>query len=139
MFGSLNISTSGMVAQRVRMDVIAGNIANAFTTVDAAGRAAPYRRRIATFAPGDPSRGGDAPGVHVSGIVQDPSDFRLVYDPSHPQAIKNGPKQGYVPYPNVDMATEMVNGMEAARAYEANLAAFETSKAMISESMRILA
>lgn len=136
MFGSLNISTSGMVAQRVRMDVIAGNIANAFTTADAAGRASPYRRRVAMFAPGDV---GGGPGVHVSGIAQDPSAFRLVHDPSHPQAIKTGPKQGYVQYPNVDLATEMVNGMEAARAYEANLAAFETSKAMIAQSMRILA
>jgi flagellar basal-body rod protein FlgC len=139
MFGSLNISTSGMVAQRVRMDVIAGNIANAFTTVDAAGRANPYRRRVATFASGDPGQGADAAGVHVSAIAQDPSAFRLVHDPSHPQAIKTGPKQGYVQYPNVDLATEMVNGMEAARAYEANMAAFETSKAMIAQSMRILA
>lgn len=139
MFGSLNISTSGMVAQRVRMDVVAGNIANAFTTVDAAGRATPYRRRIAAFAPGDPSQGASGAGVHVASVTTDPSDFRLVHDPSHPQAIKNGPKQGYVQYPNVDLATEMVNGMEAARAYEANMAAFETSKAMIAQSMRILA
>ncbi len=139
MFGSLNISTSGMVAQRVRMDVVAGNIANASTTVDAAGRAVPYRRRIATFGSGDPTQGASAPGVHVAGIAKDPSDFRLVYDPSHPQAIQNGPKHGYVQFPNVDLATEMVNGMEAARAYEANMAAFETSKAMIAQSMRILA
>jgi flagellar basal-body rod protein FlgC len=139
MFGSLNISTSGMVAQRVRMDVVAGNIANASTTADAAGRPAPYRRRIATFGPGDPSQGSGAPGVHVAAIAKDPSDFRLVYDPSHPQAMRSGPKQGYVQFPNVDLATEMVNGMEAARAYEANMAAFETSKAMISQAMRILA
>ncbi len=136
MFGSLDISTSGMVAQRVRMDVIAGNIANAFTTADEAGRAAPFRRRLATFAAGG---GAGGPGVHVARIDQDPSDFKLVYDPGHPQAMKNGPKQGYVRYPNVDLATEMVNGMEAARAYEANMAAFETSKAMISQSIRILA
>jgi flagellar basal-body rod protein FlgC len=139
MFTSMNISTSGMVAQRIRMDVVAGNIANAFTTADAAGRAVPYRRRVVTFAPGDAGRGTGAPGVHVAGIGQDPSEFRLVHDPSHPQAIKSGPKQGYVQYPNVDLATEMVNGMEAARAYEANMTAFEASKAMIAESMRILA
>jgi flagellar basal-body rod protein FlgC len=94
---------------------------------------------VATFAPGDSGQGADAPGVHVSGIAQDPSAFRLVHDPSHPQAMKTGPKQGYVQYPNVDLATEMVNGMEAARAYEANMAAFETSKTMIAQSMRILA
>ena len=139
MFTGMDISTSGMVAQRVRMDVVAGNIANAFTTADAAGRAVPYRRRVVTFAPGDPARRAGAAGVHVASIVQDPSEFRLAHDPSHPQAIKTGPKQGYVQYPNVDLATEMVNGMEAARAYEANMTAFETSKAMIAESMRILA
>lgn len=139
MFTSMDISTSGMVAQRIRMDVVAGNIANAFTTADAAGRAVPYRRRVVTFAPGDTGRGAGSPGVHVARIGQDPSEFRLVYDPSHPQAIKSGPKQGYVQYPNVDLATEMVNGMEAARAYEANMTAFEASKAMIAESMRILA
>ncbi len=139
MFSGMDISTSGMVAQRIRMDVVAGNIANAFTTADAAGRAAPYRRRVVAFAPGDPARGAGAAGVHVASVAQDPSEFRLVHDPSHPQAIKSGPKQGYVQYPNVDLATEMVNGMEAARAYEANMTAFETSKAMIAESMRILA
>ncbi len=139
MFTSLNISTSGMSAQRVRMDVIAGNIANAFTTVGADGSGEPFRRRIAMFASGDPSQGSGAPGVHVAAVAKDPSDFRLVYDPHHPQAIQDGPQQGYVRYPNVDMATEMVNGMEAARAYEANLVAFETSKAMIAQAARILA
>lgn len=139
MFASLNISTSGMVAQRTRMDVVAGNIANAFTTTDAAGNANPYRRRVAVFADGDPSQGRGASGVHVKRVASDPSEFRLVYDPAHPQAIREGAKQGYVQYPNVDLATEMVNGMEAARAYEANLAAFEVSKTMLAQSMRILA
>jgi flagellar basal-body rod protein FlgC len=139
MFDTLNISTSGLVAQRTRMDVIAGNIANAFSTADAQGRANPYRRQSAVFAPGDSGRGKVSPGVHVAAIQEDPADFRLVYDPSHPQAMKDGPKQGYVRYPNVDLATEMVNGMEASRAYEANLTAFEVSKAMISGAMRMLA
>lgn len=139
MFGSLNISASGLVAQRTRMDVIAGNIANAYTTSDSRGRAVPYRRRVATFAPGDSSQARSGPGVHVAGIQPDPSEFRLVYDPSHPQAMKDGPKQGYVRFPNVDLASEMVNGMEASRAYEANLAAFDVSKSMIAGSMRLLA
>jgi flagellar basal-body rod protein FlgC len=139
MFSTLDISTSGLVAQRIRMDTIAGNIANASSTADDQGRAVPYRRRIAAFASGDPARGRGAAGVHVAGIQNDPSAFRMVYDPNHPQAIKDGPKQGYVQFPNVDLAAEMVNGMEASRAYEANLAAFEVSKAMITGSMRILA
>lgn len=139
MFSSLNISASGLTAQRIRMDVVAGNIANAFSTTDAKGAASPYRRRIAAFAPGDPAQGRGAPGVHVAGIANDPSGFRLVYDPSHPHAMKDGVKHGYVQYPNVDLATEMVNGMEASRAYEANLAAFEISKSMLAGSMRLLA
>jgi len=139
MFTSLNISTSALVAQRVRMDVVAGNIANAFTTADASGKPNPYRRRVVIFEPGDPAGGPGAPGVHVARIEQDPSEFRLVYDPGHPHAIKSGPLKGYVRYPNVDLATEMVNAIEAARAYEANVTAFEVAKAMISQSIRLLA
>lgn len=139
MFGSMNISTSGLIAQRIRMDVIAGNIANAFTTADAAGRPNPYRRRVAIFAAGDPSEGRDAPGVHVERIERDQSDFRLRYDPGHPHAIRSGPRKGYVRYPNVDLTTEMVNAIEAARAYEANITAFEVSKAMLAQSLKLMA
>jgi len=134
----MDVSTSGLVAQRIRMDVIAGNIANAFTTADAAGRPNPYRRRVAVFAVGDPSRGRGAPGVHVQRIEQDPSEFRLEYDPGHPHAMRSGPLKGYVRYPNVDLATEMVNAVEAARAYEANVAAFEVSKTMLTQSLKLM-
>jgi len=138
MFESLSISTSGLTAQRTRMDVIAGNIALADATRDAAGRANPYRRRIALFAPADVT-GHGAGGVTVERIVEDPSDFKLVYQPGHPDAIRSGPHSGYVRYPNVDLAMEYVDAIEAARSYEANLAAFEVGKSMLINSLRLLA
>jgi len=136
MFGSLDISTSGLVAQRIRMDVIQGNIANAQATQRADGRPGPYKRRIALFATGD---GHGGPGVHVAQVVEDPSRGPLVYDPDHPHAIRSGPEAGYVEYPNVDYVTEMVNAMMASRAYEANITAMEATKDMISSTLRLIA
>ncbi|MDM8004992.1 MAG: flagellar basal body rod protein FlgC [Phycisphaerae bacterium] len=136
MFGSLDVSTSALVAQRIRMDTIHGNIANAQATQRADGRPGPYKRRIAVFETGD---GRGRPGVHVSKIVEDPSAGQRVYQPEHPHAIKSGPYQGYVEYPNVDLPTEMVNAILATRAYEANITALEATKSMISTTLRILA
>lgn len=136
MFRSLDISTSGLVAQRVRMDVIAGNLANAEVTEDALGRANPYRRRYAVFQTG--SAAGEDAGVTVAKVEQDRSAFELKRDPGHKHAIKSGPLAGYVRYPNINMALEYVDAMEAARAYEANIAAFELSKSMISSSLKLL-
>lgn len=139
MFGSLEVSTSALVAQRVRIDTIAGNIANAFTTADADGRAVPYRRRVVLFESGNPSAGRGAPGVHVSKIVEDPSPPRLVHEPNHPHAIKSGPQAGYVRYPNVDPAVEMINAIEAARAYEANVTVMDITKTLAAAALRMLA
>ncbi len=135
MFGSLDISTSALVAQRIRMDTIAGNIANADATRRTDGQPGPYKRRVALFAAGD-GRGGS--GVHVTGIQEDPAVKRL-YQPGHPDAITTGPNQGYVEYPNVDLATEMVNAMLASRAYEANISAMSMTKDMLSSTLRLLA
>ena len=135
MFGSLDISTSGLVAQRTRLDTIAGNIANADATARADGQPGPYKRRFAIFESGD-GKGGA--GVHVTSIQEDDAQGRLVYDPTHPHAIKSGPNTGCVEYPNVDATTEMVDAMLASRAYEANLAAMDVTKSMISSTMRIL-
>jgi flagellar basal-body rod protein FlgC len=139
MFGVLDTSTSALVAQRIRMDTIAGNIANAWTTADAEGNPSPYRRRVALFEPGNPSGIDSKAGVHVARIVEDPSPPRLVYDPGHPHAIQGGRLDGYVRYPNVDLGTEMVNAIEAMRAYEANITAMEVTKSMIAASLRLLA
>ena len=139
MFGSLDISTSALVAQRTRLNVIAGNIANMHATRDANGRPNPYQRRVALLATGNPAAGPDAPGVHVQQVVKDPAPFRKVYDPSHPDAVQSGPDQGYVLYPNVDQATEMINALQAARAYEANVTVMEIGKSMAAASLRLLA
>jgi flagellar basal-body rod protein FlgC len=139
MFGALDVSTSALVAQRVRMDTIAGNIANEFTIANSKGEAEPYQRRVALFAPGNPAAGPDAPGVHVAKIIKDPSPPRRVYDPGHPLAAKEGHWNGYVAYPNVDRTIEFVNAMEAYRAYEANVTVMNTTKGMISASLKLLA
>src|SRR5688500_6338592 len=134
MFDALDISSSALSAQRARLDTIAGNIANMNTTRNARGEVEPYRRRFVVFAPG---QAGDArkPGVHASKVELDRSPFRKAYEPGHPDAGKDG----YVLYPNVDMAVEYVNALEASRAYEANVTAMEVSKAMINASLRLIA
>jgi flagellar basal-body rod protein FlgC len=142
-YGTLDISVSGMVAQRVRMDTIAANLANRDSILDARGEANPYRRRIAVFQPGDPqalTREARSKGVHVARIDLDDGDFRKVYDPSSPFAHPRGhPDAGYVYFPNVDPVTEQVNAVDAVRAYEANVAAAEATKTMIAQALRLLA
>ncbi len=133
MYGILDISTSGLVAQRTQLDTIAGNIANSRTTRRADGEPGPYLRRVAMFSPGD-GKGGS--GVHVSAIREDTNlQPRRVHDPSHPDANA----EGYVTYPNVDPATEMINAMIAVRAYEANVTAMEATKSIMAASLRLLA
>jgi flagellar basal-body rod protein FlgC len=118
------------------MDVIAGNIANMHSTRRLDGQEGPYKRRFVTFMPGANDGG---TGVHVNSIEEDASPARLVYDPKHPDAIKTGPNAGYVEHPNVDVSVEMVDAMEAARAYEANITVMDATKSMISSSLRLLA
>ncbi len=133
MFGALDISTSGLVAQRVQLDTIAGNIANAQTTQRLDGKPGPYLRRVALLSSGD-AKGN--PGVRVQSVVEDTKGpVRKVKDPTHPHADADG----IVAYPNVDMATEMINAMVAVRAYEANITAIEATKSIISGTLRLLA
>ena len=134
MYGALDISTSALAAQRTRLDVISTNLAHQFSTHDAEGNYAPYQRRIPVFAPGDPVSG-RAEGVHVQEIRLDSSPPRLVYEPTHPDADENG----YVGYPNIDPSIEMINALEASRAYEANITAAETTKSMIHAALGLLA
>jgi flagellar basal-body rod protein FlgC len=138
MFGAMDISTSALVAQRTNLDTIAGNIANMYTTRDAQGNPEPYRRRIALFASGNPAAGPGAPGVHVASIVESKAPFRLVYNPSHPDAIKEGENAGYVRMPNVDYSTEMINAITAARYYEANVTVMDITKTMAAASLRLV-
>ncbi len=134
MFGALDISASALVAQRTRMEVIAANMANRDAIEDANGNYAPFRRRIAVFAPGDPATGKHE-GVHISDILLDSSPLRAKWEPGH----KHADAKGYVYYPNIDPAMEMVNALEATRAYEANITAAEATKSMIQSALRLMA
>jgi len=146
LFGSMGISASGMSADRLRMDVVAENLANADTTRGANGQ--PYQRKevILQEAPGgstfaDTLAGAQAPGtqsvgggVEVTGIVADPSPPRRVYDPGHPDADA----QGYVTLPNVNPVTEMVDLITSSRGYEANVQAMNAAKQMFTRTLDIL-
>lgn len=146
MFSAFNVSASGLTAQRLRMDVISENVANANTTRTEDGT--PYRRKVVTFA----QKGSQTPfnkvlghvtngynsysgnGVKVDGIYEDTStEMNKVYDPSHPDADEDG----YVTYPNVNIITEMTNLIDASRAYEANSTAFSASKSMALQGLQL--
>ena len=134
MFDTLDIGTSGLIAQRTRMDVCAANIAGMAQTKDAQGRPIPYRRKyveIAAGAAGDSSKA----GVHVTGVKEDQGPFIPQFMPGDPNADKNG----YIYHTNVDLAIEQVNSLEASRAYEANVTMMETTKAMFNSSLRLIA
>lgn len=146
MYGSLDISTSGMIAQRTRLTAISANIANQGSYVRGEdGQWEPYRRRMVMFAPGDPSstdpsgRGRGGMGVHVADIELDQSPFEYEYNPDSPYAITKGTWAGYVARSNVDPVTEQVNAMEAMRSYEANVAAAEATKSMMAQALRLIA
>ncbi|MCC7349352.1 MAG: flagellar basal body rod protein FlgC [Phycisphaerales bacterium] len=133
MFDILDVGASGLQAQRVRMDTIAANILNINTTRNEKGEKIPFRRRFVTMAAG--MAGNRAkPGVHAR-IEIDKTPFRTQYEPGHPDADANG----YVKYPNIDLAIEQVNAMEASRAYEANVTMMEVTKAMLNSSLRLIA
>ena len=133
---SLNISASALTAQRMRMDVISENIANADTTRTENG--GPYRRRVSVLAEQpqtfssvmSKATGG---GVVVSQIVEDMSDFEYEYDPDHPDADE----MGYVAKPNVDEAREIIDLMSATRSYEANVTALNATKSIAMKALEI--
>ena len=148
LMGSLNVSASGMSAQRTRMDIIAQNIANVNTTRDENGK--PYRRQTVVFAEkndsnfesflrsartgisGKADKLGD--GVKITGIAEDHvTPMKMVYDPAHPDADEDG----YVTMPNVNTVTEMTNLIDATRSFEANVTAFNATKSMAQKSLEI--
>jgi flagellar basal-body rod protein FlgC len=147
MFDSFNIASTGLTAQRLRMDLISNNIANATTTRTTEG--GPYRRKRAIFTPvnirpfyksplvPDRINHGTGKGVRIVKIEGDKAPFRLVYDPHHPDAIKTGPKKGYVEMPNVNVVTEMTDLISASRSYEANVMMVNNAKAMYNRALEI--
>lgn len=141
-FNSINISASGLTAERLRMDVISKNIANVNTTRTANGT--PYRRQVVVFQEGekqapfsqylnDASKQFMGSGVKAVAIAEDQTPFKMVYDPGHPDADE----KGYVKMPNVDIMTEMVNMISSSRAYEANVTAINSTKSMAMKALEI--
>ncbi len=147
MFNALNIASTGLTSQRLRMDLISNNIVNATTTRTPEGGA--FRRKRAIFAPINvrpfyksplvPGRieHGPGKGVRIVKIEDDKSPLRLTYDPSHPDAIKIGPKKGYVEMPNVNVVTEMVDLISASRSYEANIMMINNTKSMFGKALEL--
>ena len=128
------IAVSGLKAQRTRMNVISNNIANAETTRTPQG--GPFRRQLAIFR-GEPLKVGHDPaksGVRVTKVVGDKSALHTIYDPSHPDANA----EGYVSYPNVNIAVEMVDLISAQRAYDANIAVMASDKRMNQKALEII-
>lgn len=139
MFSSLDISASGLAAQRMRMNAISSNLANISTTHNEQGEPEPYQPRFVIFEADDSVGGKGAAGVRVGQVEVDPVEPLWKYEPNHPDAVKEGPKKGYVAYPNVNMMTEFTDALEAARAYEANLGAMDISKDLLNQTLKILA
>ncbi len=138
MFESFAISAQALTSQRIRLNVIASNLANINTTRTPEGT--PYRRRDVVFSahPFESALSvagrSTLTGVRVVEVVEDARPFRLVYEPSHPDADENG----YVMYPNVNPLEEMVNMMTAVRSYEANISVLKATKTMISKALEII-
>src|SRR5512145_1678308 len=148
LFSSMNIAATGLTAERVRLDAIADNIANAATTRTTEG--GPFRRSRVIFRPRVSEPYWRSPflpvrlqdevgrGVRVERVEKDyAAEPRLVYDPTHPDAMKSGPRAGYVEYPNVNIVDEMVDMIDASRAYEANSAIINGTKAMFTKALEI--
>ncbi|MFN2363152.1 MAG: flagellar basal body rod protein FlgC [Halarsenatibacteraceae bacterium] len=145
MFNTFNISASGLTAQRTRMDAISDNIANVNTTRTPEG--GPYRRKMPVFNARQSedrfsnmfrnkiglSSTASRQGVEISEIAEDQAPFKTVYDPGHPDANE----EGYVEKPNVNITMEMVDMIDASRAYEANVTALDTSKNMAMRALDI--
>ena len=148
LYSSIEVSASGLSAERLAMDVIANNLANVNTTRTPEGGS--FKRQLVIFAqkqevdpnaslnPMDSSSNADPgksrDGVEAVGIVNDPRPDRLVYDPNHPDADANG----YVHMPNVDVVKEMVDMISASRAYQANVSAIQEARSMGSAALNIL-
>lgn len=141
MFRAMEASASALTAERLRMDLIANNLANINTTRTAEG--GPYRRRFAIqterreefseILGREASRLNEGDGVRITAIQEDQSEFKLKYDPSHPEADE----QGMVRLPNVDLLTEISDMMVSTRIYEANVTAFNAAKAMALKALEI--
>lgn len=139
---ALDISASGLFAQKKRMEIVAQNIANADTILTDSEE--PYRRKVAILSENNEKRNfssviekvslsDEGNGVRVSSIEADQEPFKLVYDPDHPLASEDG----YVKMPNIDTTVEMLELLSATRAYEANITVLNATKSMFSKALTI--
>ena len=135
MLTAMDISTSGLVAQRIRMNARSSNIANMSTTHNEQGERVPYQPRYVIFETDERVGSHGAAGVRVADVKISDIQPRRKYEPNHPDADQ----EGYVSYPNVNMIVEFTDAMEAARAYQANLGAMEITKDLEQQTLRILA
>jgi flagellar basal-body rod protein FlgC len=140
MISALDISTSALVAQRVRLNAISSNIANMSSMRDESGNVKPYQARYVVFQTDDQlSTSQGAAGVRVASVQTEDVEPRYQYQPHHPLAIKEGKWKGWVAYPNVNMTEQFVDALQATRAYEANVGVMEITKGMSQQTLRILA
>jgi flagellar basal-body rod protein FlgC len=130
LFNIFNISGSAMTAQSQRLNVVASNLANADSTTSANGQ--PYRAKQVMFS-ATPMGDGGGTGVKVSGVVEDASPMKMLYDPKHPMANP----QGYVTLPNVNVVEEMVNMISSSRSYQNNVEVMNTSKSLLLKTLTI--
>ena len=148
LYSTMDISATGLTAQRMRMDVISNNLANVNTTRTTEG--GPFKRSRVVLRPREEDMKYRSPflpeafrlkvgtGVRVIKVEKDEMEAsRLVYDPTHPDSYKTGPKKGYVEFPNIDVVTEMVDMISASRSYEANATVMQTSKQMFQKALEI--
>ena len=136
---AVSAAASALSVERTRIEAAVSNIANAESTRSVNGE--PYRRRDVVVR-AEPTESfhdalgrSTATGVKVTAVVEDQSDFRRRYEPSHPDADKDG----FVLYPNIDLSIEFVNALEASRAYEANVTTMDVTKSMMNATLRLLA
>jgi flagellar basal-body rod protein FlgC len=130
-FTAMEVSASGLAAERTRINVAASNLANAQTTQAEGG--GPYKRKDVVLASANIPNAGDVKGVAVQQITQDPNPPRLEYDPGHPHADA----RGYVAYPNINPVEEMVDMITASRAYEAGITTMSTAVSMAERALGI--
>lgn len=150
LMSTVDIAASALEAERLRMTLVANNLANAETTRDSSGVIRPYRRRMALFRQGNPAlTGSEQFGVQLAEVAESRAAFRRVFDPDHPDAVtiedlRANPELtpddvGFVIYPNVQVPTEMVDMVEASRVYQANVQVVAVSRSMARSLLELLA
>lgn len=136
MFNGLKLSASGMLSERVRLEAISSNIANANNTELVNGNI--YKRKQVLLGEDNNGFNNILNGVRVTSIQEDTvTPEKLVYDPEHKNAIKEGEYKGYVRYPNVEISKEMVDLVNSQRAFELNSQTFSASKSLLEHSINI--